>query len=180
LALDLQSFINFLSAISSIAIILGAIFVVFQLRQNARLIEINSRETRSNISFSLLEKITDESFAVRRKKMHDVIKKHVDGNWSDFDDSLDDYEARNFAYIYELIGQLTRDNIVDRRVVLNALQYLVVTDWQAFKPLSDHLMQMYNLKVNPWGNFEWLADETQKHLQTREVGKTSSEKSGKR
>ncbi|MDA4131483.1 MAG: hypothetical protein OK457_11990 [Thaumarchaeota archaeon] len=31
-------------------------------------------ENRSSIAFVLLEKITDESFALRRKKMHDVIK----------------------------------------------------------------------------------------------------------
>jgi hypothetical protein len=168
LALDLLPIVNFLSAISSIAVILGAVFVVFQLRQNAKLIELGSRETRSNISLALLEKITDESFAARRKKMHESIKKNHEAGWSGFDDSLEDFEARNFAYIYELIGQLTRDNLVDRRVILNALQYLVVTDWQAFRPLSEHLMKRYNLRVNPWGSFEWLANETLKHLQARE------------
>jgi hypothetical protein len=168
LALDFQSVINFLSAISSLAVILGAVFVVFQLRQNARLIELGSRETKSTISLALLEKITDESFALRRKKMHDNIKKYNDLGWNDFDDSLEDFEARNFAYIYEIIGQLTRDNLVDARVIINALQYLVVTDWQAFKPLSDHLMKRYNLKVNPWGSFEWLAEQTSKHMQARE------------
>src|SRR5271169_5562147 len=105
--MDLSSISSFLSAIGSVAVIAGAIFVVFQLRQNAKLIEATMHQNRSNIAFALLEKITDESFAVRWKKMHDVIKKYNAASWADFDDSLDDFEARNFAKIYELIGQLT-------------------------------------------------------------------------
>jgi len=168
MAIDFSFFINFLSAISSIAVTLGVVFVIFQLRQNAKLIELSSRESRSNVAFGLLEKITEENFALRRKKMHDVIKKYKDANWAGFDDSLEDFEARNFAYIYELIGQLTRDNIVDRKLILNALQYLVVTDWDAFRPLSEHLMKRFGLTVNPWGSFEWLAEETKHHLASRE------------
>jgi hypothetical protein len=58
MSVDLSTLINFLSAISSIAVILGAIFVVFQLRQNAKLIQLTIRENRSNIALALLEKIT--------------------------------------------------------------------------------------------------------------------------
>jgi hypothetical protein len=64
---DFSPLINFLSAISSVAIILGAIFVIFQLRQNARLLKTANLEVKSNMSFSVLEKITEESFARRRK-----------------------------------------------------------------------------------------------------------------
>ncbi len=63
---DLSFLVNDLSAISSVAIILGAVFVVFQLRQNARLIRTANFETKANISFSVLEKLTEESFARRR------------------------------------------------------------------------------------------------------------------
>ena len=103
--------------------------------------------------------------------MHDVIKNARDANWQGFDDSLEDFEARNFAYIYELIGQLTKEGIVDLGTIQNALQYLVTVDWDAFAPLSKHLMERYKLTVNPWGNFEWLAEETMRHLQRREAGK---------
>ena len=96
----------------------------------------------------------------------------------DFDDSLDDFEARNFAYIYELIGQLTRDKIVDLRTIRNALQYLVVIDWDIFSPLSKHLMERYNLSANPWANFEWLAEETRKHMQMREKSASQVERFG--
>jgi len=166
---DLSSFASFLNAISSIAVILGAIFIVFQLRQNARLIEATIRETRANASIALLEKITDESFARRRKSMRDAVKKYSTLNWVGFDDTLEDYEARNFAYTYELIGQLARENVVDLDMVRNALQYLVVFDWDAFAPLSKHLMERYKVKVNAWGNFQWLAEETRKHLKRKEA-----------
>ncbi len=170
--MDFALVISYLSAFSSIAVILGAIFVVFQLRQNSKLIELSIRENRSSIAFALLERITDENFALRRKKMHDTIRKYKEMNWEGFDDSLEDFEARNFAYIYELIGQFARENITDLSTVASALQYLVVTDWNAFRPLSEHLMSRFNLKVNPWGSFEWLADETMKRMNTRERTKT--------
>jgi hypothetical protein len=172
MSVDLSTLINFLSAISSIAVILGAIFVVFQLRQNAKLIQLTIRENRSNIALALLEKITDESFPVRRKKMHDVVRAAGANDWREFDGSLDDYEARNFAYIYELIGQLTRDGTVDITMIRNALQYLVVFDWDAFAPLSKHLMDVYKLNANPWGNFEWLADETRKYMAQKQQAST--------
>jgi hypothetical protein len=54
---DLAAITADLSAVSSIAIILGAVFVIFQLRQNARLIRTANFETKANISFSVLEKI---------------------------------------------------------------------------------------------------------------------------
>lgn len=65
---DLAPLVSFLNTISSVAVILGAIFVVFQLRQNARLIQTTIRETKANASIALLEEIT-ESFARRRKEI---------------------------------------------------------------------------------------------------------------
>jgi len=86
---DLSSFISFLNAISSIAVILGAIFIVFQLKQNAKLIQATIRETRANASIALLEK-------------------------------------------------------------------------------------RYKVKVNAWGNFQWLAEETRSHLKRKETFSTAA------
>jgi hypothetical protein len=168
LSFSLTNLTLVLSAISSVAVIAGAVFVVFQLRQNGRLIKLQLHENRSNIAFALLEKVTEESFAQRRKKMHDVIKKYSEKNWEGFDDSLEDFEARNFAYTYELMGQFVKNGIVEKETMINALQYLVVVDWNAFAPLSEHLKQRFSISVTPWQNFEWLAVETRKHMERRE------------
>ena len=172
---DLGFLVSDLSAISSIAVILGAVFVVFQLRQNARLIKTANFETKANISFSVLEKITEESFARRRKSMHDAVKKYSQINWEGFDDTLEDYEARNFGYIYELIGELVREGIIDLTIAIHSLRYLLVYDWQRFEPLTKHLMERYNVPVNPYENFEWLAQETRKYLQSQ--GRIDAERS---
>ena len=169
---DFTPLINLLSAVSSVSIILGAIFVVFQLRQNARLIKTANFETKANMSFSVMEKITEESFARRRKNMHDAVKKYSQVNWEGFDDSLEDFEARNFGYIYELIGELVREEIIDQTIAIHSLRYLIVYDWQRFEPLVKHLMERYKVPVNPYENFEWLAMQTQKFL--RETGRISS------
>ena len=167
--IDLSSLVTFLSAISSIAVILGAIFVVFQLRQNSKLIELQVKQNHSIIGLALLDKLTDESFATRRKKMHDSIKAAVASNWEGFDDSLEDYEARDFAYIYELVGQLAREDIVDLDLLRSTFQYLVVWDWDAFSPFAKHFMERNKISVHPWQNFEWLAGENRKHMAKREA-----------
>ena len=163
---DLSFLVSDLSAISSIAVILGAVFVIFQLRQNARLIKTANFETKANMSFSVLEIITEESFARRRKNMHDAIKKYSQINWEGFDDSLEDFEARNFGYIYELIGELVREGIIDFTIAIHSLRYLLVFDWQRFEPLVKHLMERYKVPVNPYENFEWLAQETRRYLES--------------
>ena len=66
--------------------------------------------------------------------MHDVVRKYSENGWGDFDDNLDDYETRNFAYQYELMGQFVRGGLVDKKTVMNALQGLVVINWRAFGP----------------------------------------------
>ncbi len=98
--------------------------------------------------------------------MHDAIKKYSQINWEGFDDTLEDYEARNFGYIYELIGELVREGIIDLTIAIHSLRYLLVFDWQRFEPLTKHLMERYNVPVNPYENFEWLAQETRKYLQS--------------
>jgi len=165
---DLSGITQDLSAISSIAVVAGAFFIIFQLRQNAKLIAATVQENKANTSIALIERITDESFARRRKNMYDSVRKGVATGWKDFDDSLEDFEARNFGYQYELIGQLAREGVIDLQMVKNALQYLVVFDWRAFEPLVKHVMERFNVKVNNWGNFKWLADETLKEMQARE------------
>ena len=99
--------------------------------------------------------------------MHDIVKKYSAVNWKGFDDSLEDFEARNFAYTYELIGQLVKEGVVDLSTVSNALQFLVVFDWEVFSPLVEHMKERYGLKVNAFGNFQWLADETKKRMNER-------------
>jgi hypothetical protein len=163
---DLGFIVADLSAISSLAVILGAVFVIFQLRQNARLIKTANFETKANISFSVLEKVTEESFARRRKSMYDAIKKYSQINWEGFDDTLEDFEARNFGYIYELIGELVKEGIIDLTIAIHSLRYLLVFDWQRFEPLTKHLMERYKFPANPYENFEWLAQETRKYLQS--------------
>jgi hypothetical protein len=159
--LDFSSIVEGLSAISSVAVIAGAFFIVFQLRQNASLIEATNRENRASTSIALLEKITNESFARRRKAMYDTVKKYAGADWKGFDDTLEDFEARNFGYTYELIGQLVRDGLIEMSVARNALHYIVVLDWDTFKPMAEHLVERY--KVNTWTNFEWLAEDTRRN-----------------
>jgi hypothetical protein len=168
MAIDFSSIVNFLEAISSISVILGAVFVVFQLRQNAKLIQLQVSQNRSNIALALMDTLTSESFAARRKKMHETVKAAVASNWKDFDDSLEDYEARNFAYIYELIALLALQGVVDLELLRSAMQYLVVWDWEAFSPLSRHLMEIHKLSVHPWENFEWLAEQSRQRMIDRE------------
>lgn len=169
MALDFSQVTLFLSAISSIAVILGAIFVVFQLRQNAKLINATVQANRSGIAFSILERIIDDSFVRRRKNMYDVVAKYGSKNWEGLLGTMDDFEVRNYAYMFELMGQLVKDGIIDLKTVMNALKYIVVVDWNTMAPLVKYLNGVYKLKLNPWENFEWLAKETENFLKQKEL-----------
>ena len=81
--LALSGLIQVLSALSSVAVILGVVFIVVQLRQNAKMIDLNTklteatfRDVKSNISFEILERLTDESFA-QAYKLHVAYCKEV-------------------------------------------------------------------------------------------------------
>ena len=165
----LADVINALSATSSIAIILGAVFVVFQMRQNKRLIEATLREERSNVALSLLERITDESFPRRRKRMFDILKRFQETNWADAFETEEDLEIRNFAYLYELIGLMVENGLVDLELVLDTLQYLVVRDWQVFAPHAAFIKKQYGVEFDAWGRFEWLANQAREHLAKEHV-----------
>ena len=161
---DLSSIVTGLSAISSIAVVAGAVFIIFQLRQNAKLINATLQENKSNVAFTMLERIIDDSFVRRRKNVYDTAKKYGENNWEGFIGTFEDFEARNYAYMYELFGQLVKDGLVDKETMMKALKYIIVYDWKTLEPMIRYLNKAYDLKYNPWGNFEWLADETEKYL----------------
>lgn len=167
-AIVISDIVAALSAISSIAVIAGAGFIVLQLRQNARLIRASLTQQKADAAFSMLEKITHESFAKRRFNMYEVIKRYQDKNWDGFLDSADDFEVRNFAYLYELYGLLVREGLIEFRLVAETLKYIVVFDWKTFEPASAYLVGKYGLKLSPWESFEWLARETEKYMAQKE------------
>jgi len=168
----LSGLISVLSALSSVAVILGVVFIVIQLRQNNKLIDLNAqlteatfRDVKSNISFEMLEKLTDDSFARRRSFMWHKVKEYQASNWEDFDDSSDDFEIRNFAYMYDLYGQLAKEGLLDFETMAKTFKYMVVLDWEAFEPVVKHIMKRYNLEENViFPNFQWLAYATEQYF----------------
>lgn len=174
-ALDLGEVVTVLGAISSIAVIAGAGFVIVQLRQNSNLLKATLRQEKKQAAFEMLENLTDESFSRRRANFYKTIKKYREADWKDFDDSPDDFEVRNFAYIYELYGQLVRDGSIDFEMVAVMLQYLAVYDRKVFEPVSKHLADRFGTRVSPWHDFEWLAKRTEEHMSKRQQGALARE-----
>jgi hypothetical protein len=172
---DLSQLAVGLSAISSIAVIAGAGFVVIQLRQNAGILNASLRQEKKEAAYSMLERLTDESFARRRANFYKVIEKYKKGELKDFDDGQEDFEVRNFAYIYELYGQLVKEGMIDFHTVAEMLQYLAVLDWKEFEPLSNYYRERWGLKIGWWKNFEWLARETEKYMSKRQETASSTQ-----
>ena len=155
---------SFLRTISPIAVIAGTILVVLQLR-------LNAKQARSRNAFDLISKVIDPSFPVRRHLLYEVAVKHAGGNWTGFDRSLEDFEVRNFANIYEQLGLLVRKGVVDLVDVLDALSAQPVADWDTFQPIRRHIMEeaakafpilatnQPGLESIYWPNFRWLAEE---------------------
>jgi hypothetical protein len=154
-----------LRAIGAVAVIAGTILVVLQLR-------VNAKNVRSRNAFDLIGKVIDPSFPRRRHLLYEVAARHEDGNWTGFDRSLEDFEVRNFANIYEQLGLLVRRGVVDLHDVLDALSAQPLADWITFEPIRDHIMNeagkafpaladnQPGLEAIYWPNFKWLAEES--------------------
>ena len=164
----------------------GTILVVLQLR-------VNARNVRSRNAFDLVSKVIDPSFARRRHLLYETAEKHADGDWSGFDRSLEDFEVRNFANIYEQLGLLTRRGVVDLDDVLDALSAQPMADWNTFQPIRARIIQESAKTYSDlsedepgadavyWPNFRWLADESRKWtLQRTSAGVTAPHSSGGR
>jgi hypothetical protein len=174
---------SLLKTISSIAVIAGAFFVVLQLR-------LNAKQVRSRNAFDLIGRVVDPSFPARRHRLYEVSKKYSGGDWIGFDHSLEDFEVRNFANIYEQLGLLVRKGVVDLQDVMDALSAQVMADWHTFQPIRKHIMEESGrafpaLANNSagidsiyWPNFKWLAGENEKWLRERTSTKSSSRNSG--
>ncbi|MCI4321752.1 MAG: hypothetical protein L3K18_01245 [Thermoplasmata archaeon] len=164
---DLTTIYTILGAASSGAVVMSAIFVLIQLRQNGRLLRATLRQQQATFSLTFLERITDESFPRRRARMFVLLQKFRETGWKDVFETPEDFEVRNFAYFYELLGQMARSEIVDLETVLDSLQFIVVRDWQVFEPHAAFIASRYDLDVKTYRNFEWLAVEARLHMAHR-------------
>jgi hypothetical protein len=157
-------------------VIAGTILVVLQLR-------VNANNVRSRNAFDLIAKVVDPSFAHRRHLLYEVAEKHAGGNWTGFDRSLQDFEVRNFANVYEQLGLIARKGVVDLQDVLAAVSAQPMADWTTFQPIRTHIMEeagnafpalagnQSGLDAIYWPNFRWLAEESRTWtLQRASVG----------
>jgi len=161
-----------LRLIGAVAVIVGTILVVLQLR-------VNAKNVRSRNAFDLTSKVIDPSFPQRRHLLYEVAASRVDGDWTGFDRSREDFEVRNFANIYEQLGLLARKGVVDVADVLDALSAQPLADWMTFQPIRQHIIDEAGkafpaLEGNPsaqdaifWPNFGWLAEESNRWVLQR-------------
>src|SRR5262245_49995316 len=169
-----------LRTIGAGAVIVGTILVVLQLR-------VNARNVRSRNAFDLIARVTDPSFPHRRHILYEVAAKHAGGDWTGFDRSLQDFEVRNFANVYEQLGLLIRRGVVDLEDLLDALSAQPFADWNAFQPIRTRIVEQAG-EASPvfagdqpgldaifWPNFRWFAEESRKWtLQRASVGLAAS------
>jgi len=177
---DLADILQALNAVSALAVLSGVIFVVFQLRQNAKLIKASNEQVQASIAqnkasvaTSVVERFTDDSFSVRRKTVRDIVKRYRDANWEGFIDSAEDFEVRAFASYYDFTAYLAREGIIDMQFVKNVLGYRVTFDWEIFAPVAELYRKQWGKKYI-WVNFEWLAGEIQKFLDELEKSMSGS------
>jgi hypothetical protein len=149
-AVDLSSVVAWVGLASSTALVVSVCLLAYNVRAS-RL------DARRNLAFSMMEQLTSNDFALRRWKMHQFVDKGNTSGWKGFDNSLEDFESRSFAYQYELIGQMVASGTLDYSLVRDFVQYSVVADWNAFEPLDAHLRERYPGRPSPWARFRTLA-----------------------
>jgi hypothetical protein len=171
LSFDVTDLESLLRVMSSIAVLAGTVFVILQLR-------LNFQQARSRNAFDLIGKVIDPAFPVRRHLLYEVSERYSGGDWTGFDRSLDDFQVRSFANIYEQLGLLVRKGVIDVRDVMEALSAQPMADWLTFQPVRQHIMEQAaaafsELASAPaadavyWPNFRWLAEENTKWVRER-------------
>ncbi len=151
-SMNLTEITTWVSIAASSALVVSVCLLAYNLRETRR-------DARRTLAFSLLETLTSEPFAERRWKMREAINKAVAANWAGFDDSLEDFESRAFAYQYELIAQMVQARTLNYPQVRDFLKFSIVADWNAFNPLDEHLTKRYPNNPSPWSNFRKLAGQ---------------------
>jgi hypothetical protein len=147
---NIQEIATWVGIAASSALVVSVCLLAYNLRASRI-------DARRNLAFSMMEQLTSAEFAERRWKMHTSVSKGVAAGWTGFDNTLDDFESRAFAYQYELIGQMVVAGTLDYGQVRDFLQYTVVADWNAFQPLDARLQERYPGRASPWSRFRALA-----------------------
>jgi hypothetical protein len=147
---DLTEVAMWVSIAASSALVVSVCLLAYNLRATRI-------DARRNLAFSMMEQLTSADFAARRWKMHRSVEAAAAAAWNGFDNSLEDFESRSFAYQYELIGQMVLSGTLDYKLVRDFLQYSIVADWNAFEPLDARLQERYPGRPSPWARFRLLA-----------------------
>jgi hypothetical protein len=158
----LADVLAWVSTAASAALVVSVILLAYNVRAS-RL------DARRNLAFSMMEQLTSASFAERRWKMHRSVGAAAACGWKEFDNCLDDFESRSFAYQYELIGQMVAAGTLDYTLVRDFVRYTVVADWNAFEPLDAHLQERYPGRPSPWTRFRQLAQRITTDLKGPEL-----------
>jgi hypothetical protein len=166
--MDLKSLVSdlepWLTFIGSLCVIAGTVFVVIQLRMNAK-------QAASATAFGVISSVTDPSFPARRHLLYEVSARYASGDWTGFDRSREDFEVRNYASIYEQLGLLVQRGLVELDVVNGAMSAQVYADWTVFEPIRAHIIEesgerfrvldrdQHEVENVYWPNFKWLAEQ---------------------
>ena len=176
--LDLSTLIQYLDAVSAVAVIFGVVFVVFQLRQNAKLIEASNKQletsnrqveasnqqNRQQVILSTIDRFTDETFIRKRKRAPEIIKKYEAKGWSEFAGSDEDYELGGFLALFETLGFLAKKGIVDVKEIQEGMGFLVIIEWAAMEPAIEHYRKVWK-RDDVYMNFKWLHDSVKKVME---------------
>ena len=146
---DLTDWAAVFTIASALAVVITLVVFVLQLR-------INTRAIQQNLAVSLLSHLTSETFARRRKHLYDISGKYS-GDWSNYFESLDDFECRSFAYTYEMIGQMVDRKVIDYDLAKDILQFSIWADWRKFEPIDNFLKAKFDSRDSEWRHFGQLS-----------------------
>ncbi len=195
LAFDFSSFTSDISLVSSLAIILGTIFVVFQIRQNNRLVAAAAEQARVS---AVQAKLTTEQLKQNNELANiDMIMRlyefanaaEVQSSWItvlntkistyvDFE-KLPRYEQISFfqiAALFESLGVLVERGIVKPEIVDD--MFLTELAWETMKPFVIGMRQKYG-EENNYVFFQRLYDRLVANKRPIDTGQSNASQTEK-
>jgi hypothetical protein len=169
---DLSLVLEALSGASTIAVILGIPFIVLQMRQNTRMVEVANRQAellalqnRSQVLLNLAEHMTDHDFVLQRKAVRDIVAKYSEMGWDSFIDSVDGFEVRAFAIQYESAAIMAKLGLIDETTLMETLGFTIAIDWMALGPAIEVFEKRWGPMTFP--NFRNLAAHSERYWRER-------------
>lgn len=154
--MNCTNLINLLGLLTNSAIVISVFFLIFQLAEMRRATLAQSYGVAREI-------LQNEEVRQARKTVFEIGKKGKKlRQW----DKSEKTSAEVVCHTYDSVGQMVRNNLLKRKIIIDSWGPSLRRSWAILKPLVEKYRSEWNAP-EIWDDFEWLANIAEKEYTKR-------------